>query len=388
MQECKLALGEMHQQYDKLEKASTAMWDAYGIACENSHTCNDHTTHSQGSIAINFRELRAHDHYHALRNACTALSRPESPTTLCKVDTKMSLENGQFPYTVRKEPICFPYQCREDQIDVLDTYPMGCNAQSENCGVVSQIAFCGERPAGAGTGNCQHYANTISLDRNYTQAKVRLSQESQKHCEGVTDANPGDNPICTYEKASVDVVVAENFRPFEKDLTFSNYMDSCYDSNGEICFLSMNVRLSGTLFYNMDISGDYNDIPGCFPLSCGHKDREQVMRASLGTGIANKITAAMKEPNNGGGRRQLYAVEHAIAHHVAKRVLKQQETCTMGMDTCETHVVDFYCTGKDGNEIPVDENGDRAPGAASGAWRFTLRNTLVTMVSVLIVLLV
>lgn len=113
---------------------------------------------------------------------------------------------------------------------------------------------------------------------------------------------------------------------------------------------------------------------------------EQVMRASLGTGIANKITAVMKDPTRR-NRRQLYGVEYVFAERMAERALRELEkgTCPMGMDTCDTNVVDFFCTGRDGQEILVGENGEKLPEEVSEATGLcTLRFTLISVASAII----
>lgn len=382
MASCRLELGKMHTKYDKLEKASSAMWAAYHIACKDSLTCVDDLRHTQGSIAIHFKELRAGDPYADARKACLALGTEDHPTTLCKVDTKMMLSSNSFPYTIRKEPVCFPYQCSENQVNLVETMPMGCNPNSGSCQVTSQIAFCDERPEGAGTGNCEKHVTLIAGNANYTQAKSALMRESQRHCEGVTDENPGNNAICNYEKASVDIVVAENFRPFEKDLTYRNYLETCYDSNGHTCYLSINVRLSGSIFYDLDVAADYNDIPGCFPNTCSHYDREQVMRSSLGNSIADKVSAAMREGNRGRRRRGLLGVEKAIADLHTKRILKEVENCAMGMETCDTNLVDFHCVDRDGVEVvQAALTDDSVKGSASGSPAATTASTTLATIA-------
>jgi len=355
---CELALGDMHGVSEELEKASTEMWAGYELSCQASKICEVKGSLTRGSISLNFRELRANDDYADLRKKCLATGTDEMPTTLCKVDTEMKLQNVKFPYTVRKEPVCWPFECREDQVELVETYPMGCDPKSETCGIITQKAVCPDRPTGAGTGNCNMGSNNMANNRNITQAKAKLVIDAEKNCEGVTDKNPGNSKICSFEKASIDTVVTENFRPYQSTAAYRNYLERCYDAEGQTCFLSMTMKLTGNIYYDINGFGDYNDIPGCFPASCEYGEKEEIMKERVGKLMGEKISNSINNSLLGGGRR-LHEVETALAELASRNL--EGEKCPLGMKECTTTVVDFYCTNQDGIAIKQVGAGSDEP---------------------------
>lgn len=349
LESCRLALGEMHDRSKALERASTMMWAQYEYTCQASEICEVRGVLSKGSIDLNFRELRGTNDYTELRKACLAFGTAEEPATLCKVDTEMSLQNGKFPYTVRKEPVCFPYQCAEKQVSLVETLPMGCDPSSETCDITSQVADCGaDRPKSAGTGRCKENAAKMAEDVDISQIKAKLVVDAEKHCEGVSDENPGNNKICTFNKASIDTVVTENFRPFRETPAYRSYMNQCYAAGGMACFLSLTMKLSGNIYYDIDAFGDYNDVPGCFPDACNIDDARAVMQDRVKKIMGQKISNSINNSILGGRRqRRLREVEFVFAERAARR-RTTDESCPLGMSDCTTTVVDFYCSKEDG----------------------------------------
>lgn len=381
VEECELAIGDMHGVSDKLEKASTDMWAGYELSCQASKICEVKGSLTRGSIALNFRELRPNDDYVDLRKKCLDAGTDEMPTALCHVDTAMALQNGKFPYTVKKEPVCWPFECREDQVDLVDTFPMGCDPKSETCGITSQTAVCPDRPTGAGTGNCKIGANNLASNTDITQAKAKLVIDAEQNCEGVTDENPTvDNNICAFEKATINTVVTENFRPYQKTTAYKNYLEKCYDEQGQTCFLSMTLKLSGNIYYDINGFGDYNDIPGCFPSSCEYGEKEEIMKKRVAKLMAEKVSNSINNSLLGGGRR-LDGVETALAELATRNLA--DEKCPLGMTECTYTVVDFYCTNRDGVAIKQvktgSSNNDQDESSSSAARSTELSFAIISL---------
>lgn len=362
--ECKYANGEFHKTNDELEKATNAMWTKYENACEDAQICEHKKENSVGSITLDFKQLRATDEYAEVRKACHATGTEDNPSTLCKVNTKMVLQNGKFPYTVKKEPVCFPHQCQERQVEMVDSLPMGCDPSSEGCGIISQTAVCDGRIPSAGSGNCNKYQGIVNDDETYKSAKTALVTKAETNCDGVSSDNPDANPICKFEKASIDIVMIENFRPFERDLSYTNYLDNCYDVGGHTCFMNMNMKLTGNIFYDIDVLTDFNDYPACFTPSCMHTEKEAIMKEYLGSRVADSVSAAINEMmSSEGGDRKLLLKENPLHEDAMRRILKG--SCPLGMTECTATVVDFYCTGRDGVAIESIDNLGGSSAASS-----------------------
>ena len=356
LNECKLLNGDLHKSDEKLTKASDDMWSKFEETCETTQRCVLEVGDEEAITTLNYRAMRKTEQYDAVKKACKDLGTDEFPTSLCKINSELEVPAGKHnvQFFAKKEPVCFAYQCAEKQVELVDKSPLGCDMETHSCVVHSENAVCPERPEGAGTGNCKKFQEVINDDVTYKQAKDALNMATGSHCEAPGNAT-NDDSVCQYEIKPIQITVGENFRTFENDDTFLKYADACYDAGGQTCYMSLNSRIVGqVVVFNLDVTGDYNDFPVCFPSECAHEDKEAYAKELLATNMANKISDSLKDRIM---RRRLnndHDVEDFDFNEHFQRVLQYDsngDPCPLGMKECDATVVDFFCTGRDGNAI-------------------------------------
>lgn len=378
--ECKLQSGELHRSDERLASASNSMWDKFETTCETSDRCVLNVGQETAVTHLNYMHLRGTDEYEAVKKACVNLHEDDSSTALCKVNSELEVPNNNKPvfFYAKAEPICFAFQCAEKQVDLVERSPLGCDPETQSCVIHSEEAHCPDRGDGSGQGNCRLYQKRIEDDETYQNAKTALNNLAGSYCDANEDS---DDEICSYEVKPIQITVGENFREFEYDDTFLEYEDACYDAGGQTCYMSLSSRIVGkVVLFDLDVTGDYNDFPACFPADCEHKDKEKIAKERLAENMASKISNSLQDMMV---RRQLTEIdEHSagLQEHI-KRVLQsdeKDEPCPLGMELCDTKVVDFFCTGSDG--IPVEVvNLKAAPESSSSSLSAATGLFLATM---------
>jgi len=359
LDQCRLLNGDLHKSNEALSQASDDMWAKFDETCDSTDRCVLEVGEEQAVTRLHYKGMRGTDEYDAVKKACKALGTDEFPTSLCKVNSELEVPNGDHPvsFFATKEPVCFAYQCGENQVELVDRSPLGCNPTTHSCIIHSEHADCPARPAGAGVGNCNKFQEAIDTGVAYKQAKDSLNMAAGSYCR--TPGNEtNDGTVCEYEVKPIQIMVGENFRTFENDVTFLTYTDACYDAGGETCFMSLNSRIVGqVVVFNLDVTGDYNDFPVCFPSGCSHEDKEAYAKEILATNMANKISDTLKDhimDRRLSGEFDSNEENVDINEHLIKRLLQLDsngDPCPLGMQECDATVVDFFCTGRDGKEV-------------------------------------
>ena len=358
--ECKMRNGALHRENEALEQASNEMWAKFDETCETTDRCVVNVGDEVAVTRLNYINMRHTEQYEAVKKTCSDLGTEEFPTTLCKVNSRLEVPNDQrnVQFFAKREPVCFAYQCSEKQIELVERSPLGCNPETHDCIIHSEEADCPERAEGAGGGNCKLFQKAINEDKNYTDAKDALNIAAGSYC---TETEDDDDDVCEYEVQPIQITVGENFRSFENDETFLNYAEACYDAGGQTCYMSLNSRIVGqVVVFDLDVTGDYNDFPACYPSDCAHEDKEALAKETLASNMADKISDALsgfivRRRLSGEEVEDLH--EESIKEHI-KRVLQTDSNgvpCPLGMTECEATVVDFFCTGRDGPEADVVE---------------------------------
>lgn len=355
--QCKINNGALHKDNPTLGEASDNMWKKFDETCDQEDRCTLKVGDETAVTRLDYGGMRGTDEYNAVKKACKALGTDEFPTSLCHVNSELEVvgktETQSVQFFAKKEPVCFAYQCGGNQVELVEKSPLGCNPETHGCVIHAEEATCKDRPEGAGSGNCKKFQEVINDDKTYLDAKDKLNVATGSHCQ---IGSQGDG-VCKNEIKPIQITVGENFRTFESDETFLEYTDACYDAGGHTCYMSLNSRIVGqVVIFNLDVTGDYNDFPVCFPADCNHQDKETYAKELLAANMANKISGSLK---NFVVRRRLSeedefdANDDQIQEHI-RRVLQTDsntEACPLGMKECEAQVVDFFCTDRDGKHV-------------------------------------
>jgi len=359
LSECKKLNGSFHRENEELEKVATEMWQKYDETCDTTDRCVLEVGDQVAVTRLTYMNMRGTEQYDAVKKACQDLSTDDAPTTLCRVNSELEVPGDErnVMFFAKREPVCFAYACSEKQAEMVEKAPLGCDPTTHNCIIHSEDADCGTRPDGAGQGNCKLHQKAIDEDPAYSEAKDALNIAAGSYCKQTEDES---NAICEYEVKPIQITVGENFRTFENDETFLRYTDACYDAGGQTCYMSLNSKIVGeVVVFNLDVTGDYNDFPVCFPAECAHEDREAIAKEHLATNMANKISDALgdfvvRRRLSGESVEEMNVNE--MRDHLKQRLLATNsdgETCPLGMKECEANVVDFFCTGRDGIEVDI-----------------------------------
>lgn len=339
---------EKGENYDGLNSATSTMWDKFYKTCETDDSCVFDIKPVAATTHLNFSKLKRTDQYQSVIDACSALGTDKKPTTLCAVNSKLTVKSGEGTatpisdkFTAKREPVCFPYQCSENQVDIVHGKPLGCDPELTECELESEIAICPDRPEGAGAGNCHTYADIINDDETLTSAITALSSKASMACVNFGQ-DDDDEPICVSETAPIKIYLSKHFRTFEADPSYRSYLDSCYGTDSHTCYMSMAVKMQGQVgFFDLDLIGDYNDYPLCMPKTCTADEKIEHATNLIQKDVGEK----MREGMASGFRRKLSESSIDISEDDIKRMLQTgANNCpAVGMSICNFQVMDFYC---------------------------------------------
>lgn len=345
--QCSAAKEELVQT-QSLNSATQQMWDTYGKMCTLENSCVFQVDPVAATTNLNFERLEATPQYDDLREACEKLGTPEFPSSLCLVDSDLTVSNGatgsgavKDHFTAKNEPVCFPYQCTHRQVDMVHGNPLGCDPEKTDCILDAEEAVCGVRPSGAGAGNCFRHAEIHNNDPDLISAINALSSKASMACVSF-QTDDALNPICTTETNPIHIQIAQHMRKFEANIDYDKYLSECYDAGGQTCFISVAARMEGQVgFFRVDVTGDYNDYPTCLPGDCTSDEKKDFMRRLVADDVGRKIRDGMKD----GFRRHLTSeTELQLHEEELDRILQGEDYCPgVGMELCNFNVIDFYC---------------------------------------------
>ena len=334
--------------YENLSSATSTMWDKYYKICENDDSCIFNIEPVSATTHLNFAKLKKTDQYQSVVDACAALGTENKPTSLCTVNSRLTVTSGEGSstpildkFTAKREPVCFPYQCTDDQVDIVHGKPLGCDPEVTECILQSERAVCSDRPEGAGSGNCHMYAGIVNDDETLTSAITALSSKASMACVNFGQ-DDDDDPICVSETAPIKIYLSKHFRTFEADPAYRSYLNSCYDVDSHTCYMSMAVKMQGQVgFFSLDLIGDYNDYPVCMPKTCTADEKIEHATAIIQKDVGEK----MREGMAAGFRRKLSESNVEISEEDVNRMLQTgSDNCpAVGMSICNFQVMDFYC---------------------------------------------
>jgi len=347
---------------DKIKDANDLMWEQFHETCTEKKSCPIEMDDIFTTTRLDFDKLADSKEYNEVRKACESIGTDEFPTTLCTANSELLLYNSQDDtngeavddFFIGNEPICFPYQCGTKQIELFHTSPLGCDPDTMTCMVYNLgEATCGTRPDNAGVGNCVRFARELEKDEDYTDKMTLLQSAAGLQCIQ-SKLTKGKNTVCEIESKPVKVTLGQNFRPFEDDPSYSNFVDTCNDMRGATCHMSAMVRMKGrTGYVNMDLTGDYNKYPFCLPYSCSREEMEIITTKRIGDGIVHEINKIVQ---NHARRKLLPELElNWTVNEFPMRRLQQDledeeddyECPIAELDVCDFLVSDFYCEGFD-----------------------------------------
>lgn len=331
-----------------LYKSIQTMWDTFNDKCDIDNSCVFEVEPVAAITHLNFNKLKDSDQYASFERACGELGTEEFPSTVCTVSSKLTVSNGASgtgqitdKFTAKNEPVCFPYQCKENQVDMVHGQPLGCDPEKTDCILEAEDAVCPERPLGAGDGNCHKYSGVHSDNEELMRATNALSSKASMACVSFKKSDEED-AICTSETAPIKVSIAQHIRTFERDSTYKDYLQTCYEKNAETCYMSMSVKMQGPVgFFALDLVADYNDYPACLPAECNSEEKTDMVKELIAADVSQKMNQGMAE----GLRRKLVAETGLdIDEEIFMRALEHDDVCpAIGMDVCEFTVMDFYC---------------------------------------------
>lgn len=363
---CKLANGDLHR--SELGDSSKKMWSRYEEVCYDANLCSATVEDVPIITNIDYPTLKEDAEWVQLRRACKALEDSGTVgTTMCRVTSRFTASSGgeKFDFYIKKEPVCFAEMCDEGDVDIVDPHPFSCDPSRYNCELLSIKADCpNPEDRVSSRTKCKENQNIIDNDADYQAAKRALEAKAAAACD---KENP-DTSVCVVENddnAKVKMMLSESFRAFEVDPSYSEYMNSCYDHGGQTCYLSLTMRLIGQIvIYDLDVTGDYNDFPACFPAECDMESKEAILKERLAEKMADQMSELLID------RRSLREGDAPFPLDKAaiSRILQNSgdgEACALGLEHCEAVVNDFYCTGADGTEINMLGSGYKSTSSGS-----------------------
>lgn len=356
---------------DSLNSATRQMWETYEKMCDLENSCVFTVDPVAATTHLNFERLESTSQYDKMREACEKLGTPEFPSSLCTVDSDLTVSNGatgtgavRDHFTAKNEPVCFPYECTHRQVEMVHGNPLGCDPEKTDCILDAEDANCGVRPDGAGTGNCFRYAQMFNSDPDLVSAINALSSKASMACVSF-QTDDALNPICTTETNPIEINIAQHMRKFEANLEYDKYISECYDAGGQTCFISVAAKLEGQVgFFEIDVRGDYNDYPTCLPGDCTSDEKKEFMQRLVADDVGKKIRDGMAD----GFRRHLASeTELQLHEEELERFLQSgDDYCPgVGMEICNFNVMDFYCIARGTPTGPLTMGGS-SDGTKSG----------------------
>lgn len=325
-----------------LTQATKHMWKSFENQCADDGSCVFEIDPISATTHLNFGKLKDTDQYAAVKQACADLSTDESPTTLCTVNSRLTVSNGaegtgaiSDKFVAKKEPVCFPLQCEESQVDIVHAQPLGCDPDSTECDLKAETAVCPDRGDGAGSGNCHKFSGIVNNDQTLTDAITALSSKASLACVSFS-TDDDEDPICTSQTDPIKIKMSHNTRSFESHKAYNEYMNACYDANGQTCYMSMSVKMQGEVgFFSIDMTGDYNDYPVCLPEECMSDEKIEITSKLISNDVGDKVKQGVSNGFEGGRRLEV------------ERFLQRNDLCpAIGMDVCDFTVMDFYCVAR------------------------------------------
>lgn len=347
-------------QQSELDKATVSMWSTFEESCGDTGSCLIEQAPISATTHLNYFNMKGTEQYDNVKAACQSLGTADEPAVLCHVNSELDVTNGATgenlvtdKFFSRREPVCFPFQCGQNQVSLAHKTPLGCDPDTAGCNIIEMEAECPTRKEGAGSGNCNKYSDNFAKDEALTDAVINLNSVVGMEC--LDYKNDGSNEVCASTTEPIALTAAMNFRAFETEEVYRKFQDACFDAEGEMCYISLTAKIEGEIvFFNIDLSGDYNDYPMCFPLACDLEDREEVAKETVGKDIAHKVSVAMKS----GARRLSEKLGRELDEEFTVKALQtnDEEYCPVrGMDKCQVLVSDFYCYKRVDDQIfPVD----------------------------------
>lgn len=348
---------------DSLSSASELMWKTYEKMCDLENSCIFTVEPVAATTHLNFERLEQTTQYDNLREACDKLGTPEFPSSLCTVNSDLTVSNGasgtgavRDHFTARNEPVCFPYECTHRQVEMVHGNPLGCDPEKTDCILDAEEADCGTRPAGAGSGNCFRYAEMFNSDDNLVSSINALSSKASMACVSF-QTDDALNPICATETNPIKINIAQHMRKFEANLEYDKYISECYDSGGQTCFISVAAKLEGQVgFFEIEVRGDYNDYPACLPGDCDSEEKKAFMRKLVADDVGRKIRDGMAD----GFRRHLTSETELQLHkdELDRFLQNGDDYCPgVGMEICDFKIMDFYCIARGTQTGPLTMGG-------------------------------
>lgn len=336
----------------KLRSANDVMWEEFNQECEDSNGCPLTMDEIFLTSRLNFDALAHTPQYRELKNACERIGADDKPTTLCKADSELLVYNGQDgengqavdDFYISNEPVCFPFECGQKQIDLFHTSPLGCDPTLQSCVVYHMDpGKCGKRAEGAGSGNCVKHSKDLQKNKEYVAKLNELHAMAGMNCIQ-SKMNDGVNEICQVESKPVKITMGKNFRIFEDKKSYQDFFDACSEANGLTCHVSAMVSLKGNAgFLNMDLTGDYNDYPVCLANTCSREEMEIVSTKQIGDGIIHEVNKIVESHAK---RKLLPQLKVDDDFNFRRLEATGDEQCPFAkLDTCEFTVTDFYCAG-------------------------------------------
>lgn len=359
-------------QNTEVAEATDVMWDEYHSSCDD---CSLDIKPASAATHLNYIPLKETENYNAVKDACKAIGTSEHPTSFCHVNSEMSVSNGGTgsnliidDFFIRREPVCFPFQCKTSEAAIAHSKPLGCDPSLTSCEVTDIEAECSKRPEGAGEGNCAIYADLVSKDETLLDAYTELYSDVGMECFNYKkDAN---SEVCTTISEPVQLTITKHFRPFRTEEAYKSYENACWDADGEVCYMSMTAQISGEIIaYNFELTADYNDYPMCFPKTCSGDGMLQLTRDEIGKEITASINTAM-----GKGRR----LNNNSPPDFLDRILQPDDEriiyCPVnGVEICNILIGDFYCKKRTGEEtVQMTVAGNTTVPATSSAVGVTM----------------
>lgn len=347
---CRGLRNEFLAQNTEVARFTDAMWNNYADTCEEDGNCSLEITPASAVTHLNYAPLKDSVHYDKIRTVCNNLGSNDNPTTLCHVNSEMVVSNDATgsklitdKFIIRREPVCFAYQCQTAQAALAHPYPLGCDPERTTCTVSETHAECGNRPEGAGVGNCKLYSDKISKDEDLIDAYTELYSDVGVECFDYK--SDGHNEVCTTISEPVGLSLTKKLRPFKTSNIFKSFENACFNADGEVCYMSLNAQIEGEIVaFNFDLAVDINEYPMCFPRTCSGDGMLYQARDAIGKDISRVINDQMRK------NRRLKNVFPPELDRLLQDN-EESEWCPVGgMDKCNIVVVDFYCKKGSGEE--------------------------------------
>jgi len=184
------------------------------------------------------------------------------------------------------KPVCFPKSCSDEQINIVDPTPAGCNPDGNfggNCEIIDQSVICPVREVAADTSMCA--ADLVGPGTPYGRRSGVLFGLILRDCTAVLGGLSGTYCHMDFDQLKMDTFV--NFTDFKDIEQYTDYENTCAQQGGRICEADVTTDYLMSLagIGDLMITDKFLNFPFCLAPACSEETDVSAM-----TNIFRKYT--------------------------------------------------------------------------------------------------